>query len=224
MEKLIDYFTRKSLTVNLVCFGVMVALFCLFRLKTDGAQKFSKDRSHDVGEGANASEVEKFLTIPVEEALKNESNVDRITSRSYKGRSQVYLIYKSNFQEIQKSLESVRSKVNQLKPELPRDIRDINVSTPANDIMTLSEINITNADSKNLKHREWVHALKDAIRSVPGIFNVVDDMPQFRIEVSLNPEKLNEKGIHVDEVRRQLLEALSSYPVAAVEEQRILFL
>ncbi|NRA63128.1 MAG: efflux RND transporter permease subunit [Pseudobacteriovorax sp.] len=224
MQGLIRFFTGRSFTVNTLCLAM--ALWGALSLYKMSRQMIPANNAGNKSIyisanllGANPLEVEELVTIPIEESLRNEPGVERVTSRSRKGRANITLRFKASYSDLQKSLESVRSKIQQLEYKLPRDLRDLSVTTPPSDIMTLSEVVVTHADHRNDVHREWVKAIKQEILAVDGIFDVEDNMPERRIAITLDPTAMSRYGLSLNQVQTKVLGSLRKLPIAAFERK-----
>ena len=75
--------------------------------------------------GASAEEVAKEVTNPIESALQQLGQLDRVESESWRGRSVVSAIIKSRFTKdaIPQVWDELRRKINDVQPRLPPSVR-----------------------------------------------------------------------------------------------------
>ena len=75
--------------------------------------------------GASAEEVAKEVTNPIESALQQLGQLDRVESESWRGRSVVTAFIKARFNKdaIPQVWDELRRKINDVQPSLPPSVR-----------------------------------------------------------------------------------------------------
>ncbi|QEP45150.1 efflux RND transporter permease subunit [Ectothiorhodospiraceae bacterium BW-2] len=147
--------------------------------------------------GAAASDVEKLLTDPLEEAISNLADIRFVDSNSRQGLSSILV----RFDEIDertfdKRLNDLRREVQNKQRELPTDALDpvINEITTANAFPTAMVVVTAPRFDDNLR-RQGVLITKD-LKRLPGVNGVTEiGLPDPELQVNLIPERLTEFGL-----------------------------
>ena len=90
--------------------------------------------------GVSPEDMETLVTVPLERKLSGIKGVKQVTSNSVEGMSSITLEFQADF-DVDESLQKVRDKISQAKPDLPEDadepvITEINAAEQP--IVTLS--------------------------------------------------------------------------------------
>ena len=96
MKKIFNYFIENSFVVNLISgFVILTGVFCLSMMNRDliPPLQFPVVKVNVSLFGGTPDEVEKFVTYPIEDALKNVAGVKKITSTSSNSRSNIKVTY-----------------------------------------------------------------------------------------------------------------------------------
>lgn len=120
---LIGLFARHPVAANLLMLMLwMAGAVALYKLNVQFFPNFALDmvQVRVVWPGANAEDVERAITVPIEQALRNEDGLDEMTSVSSAGASLVVLRYQDGV-DIVEAVDRVRQKVDALR-NLPQDI------------------------------------------------------------------------------------------------------
>ena len=155
--------------------------------------------------GATPTDLETQVTKKVENAIGNITGLDHITSTVIDGQSTTQLEFRIGY-NTDRAVNDVRDAVARIRPDLPNDIYEpqisrvdfaggeiltYNISSPQRSIQDLSWL-IDNDISRTLSH-------------VPGVGKVerIGGLDR-EIRVNLNPNRLMAVGITAEEVNEQL--------------------
>jgi multidrug efflux pump subunit AcrB len=153
---------------------------------------------------ASPEEVEKTVTIPIENAVEAVEGVDEVVSQSLEGRSLV-LIEVDRSYETRRVADDVRAELDRLD-ELPEDAEDpvvVSVKT------TFPVINVAvGGDVPETVLREVARDLKDEVLGISGVNQVfISGIRDPRIQIDLRLDRALAYGIDllavVDAVRRR---------------------
>lgn len=119
-------------------------------------------------EGVAPADVEKLITLPLERKLKGIADTEEIRSTSEDGISVIAVKFLPDV-DIDDALQKVRDKVDQAKPDLPKDLEDDPVITEANfsDIPVVQVVLSGPFSLRRLK--DFAEDLRDRFEAVQGV-------------------------------------------------------
>ncbi|PKL91442.1 MAG: hypothetical protein CVV21_07610 [Candidatus Goldiibacteriota bacterium HGW-Goldbacteria-1] len=166
---LIRYFVKKSILVNLV--AVFITLIGFFMFFTSAKEVFPNIQMGyivitTVYPQAGSEEVEKLVTIPIENAIEDVDGIDKITSWTSEGMSMIgiELVADANIKE---ALDDIEKAVDAIS-DLPDEAMDPNVFEIASDIFPV--INVSVSGGKDYAQlREASKRLEERLLEVKGV-------------------------------------------------------
>jgi multidrug efflux pump subunit AcrB len=149
--------------------------------------------------GATPEDVESLITNKVEQELKTIKNLEEISSTSSEGVSVLTLEFTSDF-EISEARTKVREKMDQIKPDLPADAEDYQISEINLSERPLMILNLA-GDMGLLGLTELADKVKEEIEGIPGILEVrrAGGLEK-EIRVYVNPDKMNYYKLALNQV------------------------
>lgn len=123
MQKLIEYFLHRSIFVNLLTVILLVVGgYIAVTLNREAFPNIDFDLVvvTTVYPGASPQEVEKLLTIPLEESIKEVDGIEEYRSSSIESRSSISIKIDPDVEDTQKVVDDVRSAVDRTE-DLPED-------------------------------------------------------------------------------------------------------
>jgi multidrug efflux pump subunit AcrB len=154
------------------------------------------DPTTSVGE-----EIERTITIPVEEELINVRGVEKITSTSEDNFSNIFLQIESSVSDLNPVLNEVRQAVDKAKPKLPASIEPPLIDTfdipfP---LVTFTISYPTDFDPGTI--RPQLERLKRQLKIIPGVSDVlIDGLDRREIWIEVDPFRLESLGLSLEEV------------------------
>ncbi|MEJ7732865.1 MAG: efflux RND transporter permease subunit [Polyangiaceae bacterium] len=194
---------------------VGVGLFETARMPLDVLPELSAPSVTVVTEanGLAPEEVEKLVTVPLEQALNGASGLRRIRSSSAIGISLIWVEFEWDA-DPRVARQVVAEKLTSVRGALPADVEP--TMAPASSIMgEIMFVGLTGDDGVSAAElrdvAEWV--VRRRLLGVPGIAQVVPiggDVKQ--VEIVLSPERLMQNRVGVEEVLATLAEVSESTP------------
>jgi len=224
MNALIKFFLHRSFVVNLVsAFIILAGVLFGSMIKRDLIPPFEYTmiRIEASLPGASATEVEKYLTYPVETALQGVPSVDKIRSRSQTGSMRVRLFFPADYSDIDGAVEDITNRVDAIRWQLPEQSREFSVKqVKVTDVFQVA-LALENFEQTNTEHRNLARKLADRISALPGIIDASVDMIPQNVYINIRPEKLRRYEISIEEIRLKVRQALTFSPIGkfAAEEQ-----
>ncbi len=162
--------------------------------------------------GATPEEVADKVTVPIEQKVKNLSGVDSVSSSSYQNISSVQIEY--NFD---KDMEKAKGEVQEALANisLPDSVDDPKVSRQSFNEFPILSLSVSDKD-KSLK--DLTKVVEDDVvprlEGVEGVSSVqVAGQNVDEVQLDFKQDKLKEKGLTEDTVRRFIQGANSSMPL-----------
>jgi len=199
----------------LILFGVQ----CYFRLNYNLLPKMEvlTVSVSTVYPGASAAEVETSVTRKLEDVFASIEGLDKISSTSQEGLSQISIQLKSGT-DLDEAERNVQRKADQVLNTLPEDIDRPIVSKVNLEETPVIRAGITSQlASKNL-YDLVDKQLRPVLQNVTGVGQVnVIGGDERQIQVNVNQEKLNAYGISITQVTDAVHYANQSFPAGRIE-------
>ena len=161
--------------------------------------------------GLNATEVESLVTVPLEQSLQGLPDVEIVRSKSVSGLSSIQLLFERGT-DILFSRQLVAERIGTVTPTLPTWAAPPALVPPLSSTSRVMKIGLT---SKNLSLMEmsvityW--KIRTRLLQVPGVANVPIWGERLRqMQVQVDPQKLREYGISLDQVMDSTADSLDS--------------
>lgn len=145
-------------------------------------------------EGVSAADMETLVTSPIERKLTGLDDVKRIESSSVEGVSTIVVEFMANT-DIDTSLQKVRDKVDQAKPDIPNEADDPVISEI--NIGELPIIFISLAGDIGIAALSRIaDDLEDDIEAIPGVLSVQSiGKAEREIQIIGDPDRIAQYGI-----------------------------
>ncbi|MBN1500607.1 MAG: efflux RND transporter permease subunit [Spirochaetes bacterium] len=207
MEKIISFFVRDKLVVNLIVIVIVIAgFFSIKNLQREIFPNTEMDRMsvRITYPGASAEDVELNAVIPVEDAISNIPGISDYTSTIRDGNANISI-------ELDEDLKDVQS----VKDEIYRTVSLSNISGISTDVTKLTVTEFSPAmmsvfrfalkplkeDTPRSELFEMSSVLEDLLKKVDGVSSVTRSGTLEReIHINVDPKKLDEEYISISEI------------------------
>src|SRR5579863_6338155 len=168
--------------------------------------------------GASPQEVESSVTKHIEDAVSGIDQVSTMYSTSQEGLSFVTIEFLMSA-DIDKSLQDVQRKVNEVAFQLPTDAKTPTISKFALDELPVLRMGVTSG----IASRDFYQLLKDRIKprlsKIPGVGEVtLVGGDEREIRVNLDQQKLQSYGLSVMQVTNIIKSSNLDFPTGNVKE------
>lgn len=167
--------------------------------------------------GASAAEVENSVTKKLEDAFASVEGLEKITSTSQEGISQVSVQLKSGT-DVDQAERDIQRKADQAQNDLPD-----NIERPVVNKIDLEELPVIRAGVTSVLTPKAFYDLVDQevrpiLQNVPGVgmVNVIGG-DEREIQVNINREKLRAYGLSITQVSDAINSANVSFPAGSIE-------
>ena len=127
MASVPGFFARQPVLVNMLMLAVLVSgIFTIKSMAVENNPSVDMDAAviFVAYQGASPEDVEKLITLPIEEALSNLDDVDYIIGTSQEGRSSFFVQYEAGIENFDQAFLDLKAEVDKKKPELPQEAQD----------------------------------------------------------------------------------------------------
>jgi len=145
--------------------------------------------------GATPAEIEKGITLKIEEQIKDVDGVDRVLSTVSEGYSTILVEFESGFNEIDRAVNDIKAAIDTIPAEdFPEDALETQVVKFEPRLPVISVALFGNLSDRELK--TLGEELKDELLRLPDVTNVVlVGTRKDEISVEVKPAKLVEYGL-----------------------------
>ncbi len=153
--------------------------------------------------GLSTQEVEKLVTLPIENALNGVKGMKVMRSKSVLGLSSVVTIFQADT-ELMSARQLVQERLLTLQGQLPTTAKTPVILSPLSSLSRIMKIGVS---SKTLSQTELTTLIRWTVRpklmSVPGVANVaVWGQRDRQMQVLLDPDRMKEYRLTLDEIIR----------------------
>ena len=220
MKKLIEFSIGNPVIVNLLVLLIIISgLVSYVRLKRELFPDFSRRviRVDTVYAGASPEEVEELITARIEDEVRNVDGVNEMLSTSREGQSEIRLQMQSDT-EMSRSLGDVRAALDRVIG-LPEEAKEPQVSEV---LSTIPVITVAlSGDIPEQELREIAKDVRDRLRRVDGVASVsILGIRESRILIEIDPERLDQYGLSLDEIRAAVDNQNRNVPGGALKTAR----
>lgn len=220
MKKLIGFSIVNPVIVNLLVLLIVIAgVVSYLRLKRELFPDFSRRavRIDTAYRGASPEEVEELITAKIEDEVRNVDGVDEMLSSSREGQSEIRLKMQSDT-DMSRALGDVRAALDRVvglpeEADEPR-VNEVQSSFP---VITVA----LSGDIPEDELREIGKDLRDQLRRIDGVATVpIFGIREGRIMVEIDPERLDQYRLSLDEIRAAIDNQNRNVPGGALKTAR----
>ncbi len=161
--------------------------------------------------GLSSTEVEELVTVPLEDALNGVSGLDVIRSKSVPDLSSIQMIFEEGTDLIE-ARQLVQERLAVVTPSLPRWASPPIMLQPLSATSRAMKIGLTSDEHSLIELSMTSYwRIRQRLMRVPGVANVAiwgDRLEMLQVQV--DPERLTEKEVSLDELMLVTADALDS--------------
>lgn len=222
MQAFVDFFLKRGLFVNLLT-GILIITGAYVALTMNREAfpniDFDMVSISTLYPGASPQEVEKLVTNPLEETIKEVDGIKEYRSGSLENRSGISIVIDPDVKDTSKVIDDIRSAMDRAE-DLPEDAEEpvlVEVGTTRQPVIVWS---IQRVKDKNgnykidyKKLREVARTLETRFLDQPGVARVVrQGWRDAEIFVNINPDLLNLYDIGSDSIIQTLKARNVNFP------------
>ncbi len=202
------------LSVMMIIFGII----SLSHMKRDLISGWSSKRIQITASltGAGPAQVERFLTYPVERAIKGNAGIDKIRSRSQQGYMRIDVDLKDEFDEIADLVSSMKDQIENIRGDLPSETDDIVVRHIKQTQSWFNYYAVLNFEESNDEHQSWMLRAKEVLERINGVAQVDTYNAVKNLYIKLDEEKLARYRIAPYDIYSKITDTFKIYPLGSI--------
>jgi multidrug efflux pump subunit AcrB len=221
---MVRFFVRNSVFVNLFMMVILVAgILVYLSITREIFPEFSLDSIaiQTVYPGASPQEVEKLITIKIEDEVADIDGVDSIFSESQEGLS-IITVELFEYANLSRVLNDISSAIDRIE-DLPKDAKDPVVKEVKNafPIITVSVF----GSLPELTMKQIAEDVRDRLREIPGVASVyLSGAREREVWVEVNPRDLEQYQLTLEDIKKALEARNLNLPGGTIKTDRGEFL
>lgn len=196
-----SYSVRNPVVVNMLMWVILIGGFVFaFTLQREMFPESRPSRLmvSAVYPGVQPADVEKSVTIKLEEAVRSVEGIEKVESQVGEGISLTTLTLHQSVRDVDALLQEVRNEVDAI-PDLPAEVEKISLRKVEPRLPVISVAIYGDASEVALK--EAARSLRDDLLRLPGVSRVqIDGTRDDEIYVDVRPDRLLQYDITFEEV------------------------
>jgi multidrug efflux pump subunit AcrB len=221
---MVRYFVRNSVFVNLLMMVILVAGVLIYlSITREIFPEFSLDSIsvRTVYPGVSPQEMEKLITIKIEDEIADIDGVDNIYSESQEGLSLI-TVELSDYADLNRILNDISSAIDRIE-DLPKDAEDPVVSEIKNAFPTIT-VSVY-GDLPELTMKEIAEDVRNNLREIPGVAQVyLSGAREREIWVEVDPRRLEQYQLRLEDIKKALEAQNLNLPGGTIKTDRGEFL
>ena len=226
MKRIVAYFAERSLLVNLASVGLLIAgLVFILTAQREAFPNIEFDFVivNTVYPGATADDVEKHISIPIEDELREVDGIEEIRSSSLEARSIVVVKLDPDLENKDKTINDIENAVDRVS-DFPEDAEDPDITelemskTPVLEIALLDRIGIR-GDKDEFELRRYTKILEDRLLEIDGVAKI--DKRGYRereMIVEVNPDFLDAYHVAMNDIILALSRKNLNFPGGVIKK------
>lgn len=223
------FFARQPVLVNMLMLAIIVAGFIsLNRMPMEETPAIDMDSVLIIVPyfGAAPEDVEKLITLPIEEKIKNLPDIDFVWASSAEGRSVFFIQYEVGLDNFDQAVIDLKTEVDKVKRDLPDEAADdlfyLKIST--NEMWPIMSIAM-GGDYPIASMNQVAEALQDELSDLEDVVKVdIWGLLDREIWIEADPSRLNAFGVSLAELSKTIQMANINLPAGRLEMGREEFL
>ena len=219
MKKLVQYFIDNSFVVNLL--SVIIVILGIISLSSMKRDLISNWKTNEIEisanlHGAGPAQMERYVTYPLENAVKNISAIEKMTSTTTQGNSKITLHLKDGVKNITEIEQIAKDEVAAIESDLPSEIENLRVRHIKQTKAWFNYYSILGFDENSDIHQAWLLRTKEDLSRVSGVASVETYNWTKDLYIKIDPKSLGRYEITVDEIYKRINETFKIYPIGSI--------
>jgi multidrug efflux pump subunit AcrB len=228
MKRVVAYFVERSLLVNIISAIIVIAgLIFILSAQREAFPRIEFDRViiTTLYPGAMAEDIEKLITIPIEDELREIDGIEELNSSSLEARSVVIVKLDPDIENKDKTINDIKNAIDRIT-DFPEDAEDpvvTELSTAMSPVLEISLINradITN-DKDEFELRKYAKIIEDRLLEIDDVAKI--DKKGYRereMVVEVNPDLLDAYHIALNDIIMALSRKNLNFPGGIIKNKK----
>ena len=223
---LVDFSLNQPVLANLTFVILMiVGLHAMFNLPRDINPDVSFETAiiYTIYPGATPEDIEKLVTIPIEDAIRNVKDLSRVISTSQENISEVVVEFTTGA-DIKESVRDLQDEVDKIS-DLPEEAEDPLIFELDTSGMPVISVILYSAVIPENVMKDIVEDLQDKLEDIPGVSSItLGGIREREIRVRVDRASLERYHISLGQVAEAIALRNRDFPAGRIELDREEFL
>ncbi len=228
MKRFVAFFAERSLLINIISIGILIAgIMFLARANREAFPKVDFDWVivRTLYPGATAEDIEKHISIPIEDQLREVDGIEELYTTSVESQSIAAIKLDPDLENKDSTINDIKNAIDRYE-EFPEDAEDPIVQElktsqrPILNVSVMSKKGIKN-DEDERKLRTHAKMLEDRMLEVDGVAKVTREGYRDReMVIEVDPILLDRYHVAINDVVLALSKRNLNFPGGQVKTQK----
>ena len=173
--------------------------------------------------GANPTDIERQVADPIEEAINTLEDIKEMKTTIRDGVCVIMTEFDYGV-DVGDKEEEIQRQVNNIRGELPNELYDLTIEKFTTANVKVFQIALVSGILPYQKMKSEGERVKKVIEKVKGVRKVeIEAYPDREVRIALNPVKMTEMGISLDDIENAIRSNNANIPGGAVKVSNKLF-
>lgn len=170
-----------------------------------------------VASGMEATEIEKLITDPIEDAFNELDDVKELNSTTSAGVSIVHVEFDWALRDMDRKYDEIIREMNRLRPDLPAAVNSVTIRKGQPGLTNIVQFALV-GDVSYRELTDRARDLKDLLEGVNGVRQVeIWGAPESEVRVALDLARMSRLGVTIDDVTRAIEGENAEIPGGALQ-------
>ena len=212
-----------TLTVFIFFLAMGVLSFVAMPQREDPAIEIANIYVVAVYPGANPQDIESQVVDIMEEAVYELDDVQEVSSRIRDGVAITEVEFFFGV-DVDEKFEEVQRQLNKIRSDLPEDLYQLETYQISTNTVSVLQLALVSEEAKYSLLKDEAERMKKKIEKVDGVKKVeIEAYPEQEVRIALNPVKMTEMNISLDNIERAIQSNNANIPGGAIKVSNRLF-
>lgn len=212
-----------TLTVFVFLLFMGLASFLNMPQREDPALDIPNNIVIAVYPGASPEDIESQVVDPIEDAINELDDIKEVQTNIRDGVAvtEVEFIFGVDSDE---KYDELQRQINQVRPDLPSDLYSLEARQITTSTVNILQIALVSDEASYRQLKVEAERVKDRVEDVAGVKKVeIEAYPEQQIRIALNPVKMTEMNISLDQIEQAIQSNNANVPGGAIKVSNKIF-
>lgn len=206
-----------TLTAFIFLFVAGLSSFLSMPQREDPALDIASIIVVSVYPGANPQDIESQVVDVLEESVNELDDIKELSSVIRDGVAVTEVEFTFGV-DVDEKFDEVQRQINEVRNELPDGLYDVDVRKISTNTVSILQLALVSEKASYHLLKEEAERVKKVIEKVNGVKKVeIDAYPEMEVRVALNPVKMTEMNISIDDIESAIQSNNANIPGGAIK-------
>ncbi|MDP8257608.1 MAG: efflux RND transporter permease subunit [Candidatus Alcyoniella australis] len=217
-----SFVVKQPVMVNLLMVVVIIAgLFAIFNMPIERHPSVTIEIAivSATYPGASPLDVERLITLPLEDRIRTLSDIEQVYAQSYEGRALIFVEYDSDIEDYEIAVTDLKSEIDRIKGELPQEAADSLqvIKIKSSDLRSVLDVTLT-GEYGVAGMEQLAEEIKQAMLDIDGIKKVeISGVPTREVRVEADRSRIEAHGVTLNQIYIAIQRANSDLPSGRID-------